>query len=595
MLSHIWFFPAAILSIAILMSIPLSKYLVWILDGKYKAKGIFAWVERKINNGAQTWQQYVITLLLFNTVLFIFSYLILALQPYLPLNPEHKTLLAPSTIFNSVISFMTNTDLQHYSGEQHLSNFSQIFFVISNQFISAAIGVAAVVAMIRALRGDAYIGNFFLDLWRGIVYILLPLSLILAVLFLQQGTPMTYTSMITATTVEQAPQAIVVGPVAAFEAIKMLGVNGGGFFNTNSAHPFENPTALTNALSTIAMLLLPLALVLMYGKMLQQKKHSYVLFVVMLFCLLISIVWLIYFDTLKPNPAFISHKGTVYKAHQVGSLDQEIKIPSVVGLPVDQHLGNLEGKELRFGTSASATFTAITTGVSCGAINAEPDSLNPIAALSPLLGMWINCFFGGIGVGLINMIMYVVIGIFLAGMMVGRTPEYLGKKIEGREVKLAIISMLFKPLLILLPLGLFAASNWGISSVSNPGAHGFTQMLYQLSSASANNGSAFNGLQVFYGFFNNPNPAPAAIAWDLITGLIMLFSRFMPIIAPIAMAAYLGVKKASPYGTGTLRIDSITFAILLLGTLVIIGALLFVPVAALGPVAEQFGPMPFGG
>jgi K+-transporting ATPase ATPase A chain len=250
---------------------------------------------------------------------------------------------------------------------------------------------------------------------------------------------------------------------------------------------------------------------------------------------------------------------------------------------------------MRFGTSAGASFAAITTDVTCGAVNAEMDSLNPLAGLSPMVGMWLNCIFGGKGVGMINMLLYIIIGIFLAGQMVGRTPEYLGKKIGAREMKLATIALLVHPFLILMPTGLFAASDWGIKALSNPAAHGFAQMLYQFSSASANNGSAFDGLGVTYGFFNNPNPAPEAIPWDIATGLVMLFSRFLPIVAPMAMAAFLGAKKPSPFGLGTLRDDSPTFAFLLLGTILIIGALLFLPVATLGPIAEHLGPIPFGG
>jgi K+-transporting ATPase ATPase A chain len=270
-------------------------------------------------------------------------------------------------------------------------------------------------------------------------------------------------------------------------------------------------------------------------------------------------------------------------------------MPAVAGLPVDQHLGNLEGKEMRFGTSAGATFDALTTDVTCGAVNAEENSLNPLAALSPLAGMWLNCIFGGKGVGMVNMLLYIIIGIFIAGQMVGRTPEYLGRKIGAREVKLAVISMLVHPMMILLPTGLFAATSWGLKAVSNPGANGFTQMLYQFSSASANNGSAFDGLGVSFGFASSTSPSPEAIPWDIATGLVMLFSRFLPIIAPIAMAAFLGAKKASPAGLGTLNDDTPTFGFLVLGTILIIGALLFLPVAVLGPIAEHLGPFPFGG
>ena len=389
-----------------------------------------------------------------------------------------------------------------------------------------------------------------------------------------------------------------VGPVAALESIKMLGTNGGGFYGMNSAHPFENPTGLSNFFNTLAMMIFPFALVLMYGRMLGRMRHAFVIFSVMMVLMIGTIVWSVYFDTLKPNPGLTGHP--VARTFEIPSATapggkRVVTLPAVAGLPVDQHLGNLEGKEMRFGTSAGATFDALTTDVTCGAVNAEADSLNPIAALSPMVGMWLNCIYGGKGVGMINMLLYLIIGIFVAGMMVGRTPEYLGKKIGAREVKLAIIALLVHPMMILMPTGLFAATGWGLKAVSNPGAHGFSQMVYQFSSASANNGSAFDGLGVTYGFYNNPNPAPEAVPWDIATGLVIIFSRFLPIVAPIAMAAFLGAKKSSPFGLGTLRDDTLTFGILLLGTILIIGALLFLPVAALGPLAEHLGPIPFGG
>jgi K+-transporting ATPase ATPase A chain len=272
-----------------------------------------------------------------------------------------------------------------------------------------------------------------------------------------------------------------------------------------------------------------------------------------------------------------------------------MNLPAVPSLPVEQHLGNLEGKEMRFGTSAGATFDALTTDVTCGAVNAEEDSLNPLAGLSPMAGMWLNCVYGGKGVGMINMLTFIIVGIFIAGMMVGRTPEYLGKKIGAREVTFAMIAILVHPVFILWPTGLFAGTTLGMQAISNAGAHGFSQILYQFSSATANNGSAFDGLGVTYGFWNAANPGPSAVAFDIAAGLCMLFGRYLPIIAPVAMAASLGAKKSSPFGLGTLRDDSTTFGFLLLGTVLIIGALLFLPAAVLGPVAEHFGPMPFGG
>jgi len=604
-----WSLPFLLLATATLAAFPLSRYLAWIMDGKYRPAPFFRWFEERLDSGPQNWKQYAGSLLAFNTLLFAFGFLVLALQPWMPLNPDGKGMLAPSTIFHSVASFMTNTDLQHYAGERHLSNFSQIFFGMINLFLSAAIGLCALTAIIRALRGDPSLGNFFVDMWRVVVYLFVPAAFLVGFIFLTQGSPMTFRSSYQVSILETAdmgiadrgeakPQTIVVGPVAAFESIKMLGTNGGGFYGMNSAHPFENPNALTNFLATLSMMLFPFSLVLVYGRMLQRVRHSIVIFSVLLLMMAGTIAWTVVFDTLRPNPGLTA--SPVPRTYEIPSATAPggkwtVSVPAIPGLPVDQHLGNLEGKELRFGTAAGATFAAITTDVTCGAVNAEADSLNPLAALSPMIGMWLNCIFGGKGVGMINVLLYIIVAIFIAGMMVGRTPEYLGKKIEAREMKLATLALLVHPLMILLPTGLFAATDWGLLAVSNPGAHGFSQMLYQFSSASANNGSAFDGLGVVYGFHHNPTPAPTAVAWDIATALVIIVGRFLPILAPMAMAASLGAKRSSPFGLGTLRDDGITFGVLLLGTVLIIGALLFLPVAALGPFAEHLGPVPFGG
>jgi K+-transporting ATPase ATPase A chain len=603
-----WFLPTLVLVIASVIAIPLSNYLVFIMDGKYKPLPVFKWFEKKLDYGGQNWKQYTASMLIFNTGLFAFGYIVLSLQPFMPLNPDGKGMLSPTTIFHSAVSFMTNTDLQHYSGDVHLSTFSQTLFGFSNFFMSASIGLCALTAIIRALRSDVKLGNFFLDMWRVVVYAFLPFALAFGLFFLIQGCPMTFNSSYHVSTLEPgsmgtdasgAPkqQAIVVGPVAAFESMKMLGTNGGGYYGMNSAHPFEDPTDWSNLFNTVAMMIFPFALVFMYGKMLKRKKHSYVIFAVMFILMVGTIVWSVYFDTTKPNPAFTAHPET--RTYEIPSATapggtQLLTLPSVASLPVDQHLGNLEGKELRFGTSAGATYAAITTDVTAGAVNAEHDSLNPMASISPMVGMWLNCIFGGKGVGMINMLLFIIIGIFIAGMMVGRSPEYLGKKIGAREMKLATIALLIHPLMILFPTGLFAATAWGLKAISNPGAHGFSQIFYQFSSASANNGSAFDGLGVTYGFANSP-VAPTAAAWDIAAGIVIIISRFLPIVAPIAMAGILGAKKSSPFGLGTLRTDSVTFGVLLFATIMIIGALLFLPIAVLGPVAEHFGAIPFGG
>ncbi|MGC1341714.1 MAG: potassium-transporting ATPase subunit KdpA [Candidatus Binataceae bacterium] len=608
MMTQYWLLPAALIVVAIAVSIPLSKYTVWIMEGRYHPPRLFAWFERKLDSGPQDWKQYTAALLIFNLGLFVWGYLVLAVQPFMPLNPRGLGMLAPTTIFNTVTSFMTNTNLQDYAGDVNFSNFTQIFFTISNQYISAAVGFCALAAIIRAFRGESKVGNFFVDMWRVLIYMFVPAALLLGVLFIQQGMPMTFQSTVQATTVETGAmgtddkgvakqQTIVMGPVAAVIPIKQIGTNGGGFFGANSAQPYENPSAWTNFITCFAMMMFPFTLVLMFGRLLKKMLHALVIYAVMLTLMVGMIVWAIYFE-LQPNPGLTAHPTSVtYKipsATAPGGF-REIKIPTVAGLPVDQHLGNLEGKELRFGTVAGSTFAALTTAVTCGAVNCAHDSLNPLTGLSPMVGMWLNCVFGGKGVGMINLLLFLIIGVFIAGQMVGRSPEYLGRKVGAREVKLAVIALLVHPLMILGPTGAFAATNWGIKAEFNPAAHGFSEVMYQFSSSSANNGSGFEGLGDTWGFNANPNPAPTSQAWDIAAGLVMLFSRYLPIVAPIAMAAFLGIKKEAPYGAGTMRDDTLTFYFLLLGTIVIIGALLFLPVAALGPLADHLGPIPFGG
>jgi K+-transporting ATPase ATPase A chain len=466
--------------------------MAWIMDGKYRPLPILGWFERRLDSAPQNWKQYTVSLLLFNTLLFVYGYVVLSLQPWMPLNPDGKGMVFPTTIFQAVTSFMTNTDLQHYSGEQVLSNFSQIFFGIAMLFMSAAVGLSALTAIIRLFRGESKIGNFFVDMWRVAVYMFVPVCLVISLVFICQGSPMTFRTSHSISTLEPGvmgttvkgevkQQTIMVGPVAAWESIKMIGTNGGGFYGMNAAHPFENPTGLSNFLNTLSMMIFPFSLVLMYGRMLGRLRHSLVVFSVMMTLMIGTIVWSVSFDTLKPNPGLTGHP--VARRYEIPSATapggkRVVILSPVPSLPVDQHLGNLEGKELRFGTSAGATYAAVTVDVTCGSVNAETDSLNPIAGLSPMIGMWLNCIYGGKGVGMINMLLYVIIGIFVAGMMVGRTPEYLGKKIGGREVKLAIIALLVHPFMILLPTGLFAATSWGLKAVSNPGAHGFSQILY---------------------------------------------------------------------------------------------------------------------
>jgi K+-transporting ATPase ATPase A chain len=609
---QIWLLPLLIVGAAVALALPLGRYLAWALDRPASGPGL-GWVERRLDTGPQNWRQYALALLTFNAAAFLVGFLVLALQPVLPLNPDGKGMLAPSTIFSTACSFLTNTNLQHYAGEVHLSYFSQLFFICWKQFVTPAIGLAALVAMVRGLRGDADMGNFYVDLWRGVVYVFLPIAFVLAVLLIAAGVPMTLEGAAQAQTLEPGAmgsdadgrptllQILARGPVAAIVAIKQLGTNGGGFFGANSAHPFENPSAWSNFFTCLAIILLPVATLAMFGRMLRNMRHAGVIFGVMLLLSVTTIVWAVYHDTLHPNPALTAHAAQRFDIPdpKAESGQREVPFPAVVGLPVDQKLGNLEGKELRLGTSAGPTWAAVTTNTSNGSVNCMHDSLNPLAGLTPLTGMWLNCVWGGVGVGLINLLVYLIVGVFLSGLMVGRTPEYLGKKVEAREMKLAMLALLAHPILILGPTGLFTALDWGNRSTNNPGAHGFSEVLYEFTSASANNGSGFEGLADTYGFADdtaNPSPpAPFSRQWDIACGLVMLLGRFIPIIAPLALAGSLAAKKPTPFTAGTLRTDTITFGFVLLGTILLVGALLFLPAAVLGPVAEHLGPLPFGG
>jgi len=611
-----WTLPILIVAFSIVLAIPIGLYMGRIFESQCRPPAFLRWFEDRINTGPQKWKQYSLAFLSFNVVTFVVGYVVLTLQPYLPLNPDNKGMLAPSTVFNTVISFLTNTNLQHYSGEVHLSYFSQIFFICWKQILSPVLGLCGLLAIIRGLRGDAHMGNFYVDLWRGVIYWYVPICFVVGVLVMAAGVPMTLRGNVNATTVEAGamgiddagaskPQEIARGPVAAILAVKQFGTNGGGFFGANSAHPFENPNSYSNLLTCIGIILLPIATLVMFGKMLRNFRHAIVIFGVMLVLSVTTIGWAISFDTMQPNPALTGHAAMTDKAGKPYTVDVSgadgrvaatpLDVPGLADLPVDQELGNLEGKELRFGTAAGATWAALTTNTSNGSVNSMHDSLNPLAGLVPLTGMWLNCIWGGVGVGLINFLIYLIVGVFLSGLMVGRTPEYLGKKVEAREMKLAMLALLIHPLMILGPTGLFAATDWGTKATNNPGAHGFSEILYEFTSASANNGSGFEGLGDTYGFNDNQNPAPYSVPWDIATGLVMLISRFVPIIAPVAIAGSLAAKKPTPFTAGTMRTDSVTFGFVLLGTILLVGALLFLPAAVLGPVAEHLGPLPFGG
>lgn len=543
------------IGIPALLSWPLGKAMTWAMDpGKHETglRGRFTRLFRTVCGGfidkGQDWKRYSLSLLLFNAVMFALVYSIMASQEYLPLNPDGKGALEPSLIFHTAASFTSNTNLQHYSGEVSMSYFTQLFALMWLQFVSAATGIAALTALSRGLSGKPDLGNFYRDLLNAAFLVLLPVAIIVAVLLVLSGVPMTFGGSVTAETLEGFTQTIARGPVAAFVAIKQIGTNGGGFFGPNSTHPFENPTFFTNIVECVSILLIPMACVWMFGRITNRMRHAGVIFVVMTAVLVSTAGLAVYFET-SPTAAF-----------------SDLAVESS---------NNLEGKELRFGSAAGPLWATFTTATSNGSVNSMHDSLNPLTGLIPLTGMWLNVTFGGVGVGLINMFIYIIIGVFIAGMMVGRTPEYLTKKVETGEMKLALLALLIHPLFILGGTALFAMTSWGASTVLNPGAHGFSEILYEFSSAAANNGSGFEGL--------GDNTVP----WNLATGVFMLLARYIPIILPLAIAGSLAVKKAAPETSGTLRTDTPIFGIVLLGTVILVGALLFMPVAVLGPIAEH--------
>ncbi len=536
--------------IAVGLSIPLAKWMFRILCPATES-GFDRMLHAVIGRASkrdQNWQAYSVSLLLFNLVMFGVVWGILAFQPILPLNPDARGPLSWHLIFNTAASFVSNTNLQHYSGEATLSYFSQIFGLMWLQFVSAATGMAALTAAARWLGNAKGTNNFYMDLGRSTFGVLLPVAAIAALLLVFCGVPMTFEGTAVARTLEGAMQSIARGPVAAFVAIKQLGTNGGGFFGPNSTHPFENVNFYSNLVECISLVVIPMACVWLYGFITGRRKHAWVIFLVMLAFLLVKISLAV---QLEQQPA-----------------------PALAGLAVTE-CGNLEGKELRFGVTQSPVWAALTTCSSNGSVNSMHSSLNPLTGLVPLAGMWFNTTFGGIGVGFLGMFSYIVVAVFISGMMVGRTPEYLGKKVETREMKLALPILLLHPLCIFGGVALFClVPAWGPDTVLNPGFHGFTEILYEFTSASANNGSGFEGLR--------DNTVP----WNIATGLVMLIGRFIPIVLSLAIAGSLYEKKFVPETVGTLKTDTPLFGGVLAGTVLFIGVLLFLPAAVLGPVAE---------
>jgi len=541
-----------LLVVPVLLSWPLGRYMTEVMNpsaisGDGRTATLLKKTGGRMLNEEQDWKGYLVSMLIFNAVMFGAVAVMLALQQSLPLNPDGKGPLEASLIFNTTASFVTNTNLQHYAGEVSMSYFSQLFALTWMQFVSAATGIACLAALSRALAGNTLVGNFYRDLLRSVLFILMPISVVVALLLVAGGVPMTFEGAAVARTLEGASQTIARGPVAAMVAIKQLGTNGGGFFGPNSTHPFENPSFLTNYLECISIPLIAMASVWMFGRITGRMRHAAVIFSVMLLLLFLKAGIAIYLES-APSMAF-------------------------KGLPIEA-FSNLEGKELRFGPGTAAVWAAVTTATSNGSVNCMHDSLNPLTGLVPLAGMWLNVIFGGVGVGFINMFIFIIVGVFICGMMVGRTPEYCARKVETHEMKLALLALLVHPLLILVGTAVFASTPWGAGTVLNKGAHGFSEILYEFSSAAANNGSGFEGL--------GDNTVP----WNVATGLVMLLGRYIPIILPLAIAGSMAAKKPVPETTGTLRIDTPLFAVVILGSVLLIGALLFMPVAVLGPVAD---------
>ena len=494
-----------------------------------------------------TWKRYFLHLLGFNAVLFILTWIVMSTQQHLPLNPDGQGPVKTSLVFNTTSSFVTNTNLQHYAGESTFSYFSQLTLMFL-QFTSAATGIAAFFALARGLAGRRDMGSFFRDTARIVLLFLLPLAALWSLGYIIAGIPMTLQGAAHVTTLEGAAQTIARGPVAGFLAIKQLGTNGGGFFGPNSTHPLEGAGMFANLLSLLAIPIVSMACVWVFGRIVGRPKHAAVIAAVM----------------------------TAFLAIKIGIATTGEIAPTAVfaNLPIAES-ANLEGKELRFGATTSPLWSVLTTSTSNGSVGSMHDSLNPLTLLAPLSGMWLNSTFGGVGVGFINFFLFMIIAIFIAGLMVGRTPEYLGKKIEAREMALAAAAFIVHPLMILGGTALFAATSLGADTIANPGARGFSEILYEFSSAAANNGSGLEGL------------GDGTTAWNLATGIVMLLGRYLPILIPLAIAGSLAAKPSVAESSGTLRTDTATFGVVTFAVILFLGALTFFPVALLGPILEH--------
>ena len=507
-------------------------------------------------SGEMNWKQYAIAILLFNIIGLVALFGLQLLQGILPLNPEKFSAPTWHSAFNTAVSFMTNTNWQSYGGESTMSYLTQMLGMSLQNFLSGATGIAVAFALIRGLtRKNAQgIGNAWVDLWRSNLYILLPIAIVITLLLVSQGVIQTLSSTVSVSTLQGAVQNIALGPVASQEAIKMLGTNGGGFFNANSAHPFENPTALSNFIEMLAIFLIPTALCFCLGKISGNLRQGIVILSAMTL-LFLGMYWLTVSSELAGNP---------WLANQVS------------GLVSPDMSGNMEGKETRFGIVASSLFATITTAASCGAVNAMHDSFTPMGGLAPMLQMQLGeVVFGGVGAGLYGMLLFAILAVFVSGLMIGRTPEYLGKKIEPYEMKMVVLGLLAAPLTVLIGTAISVMTQTGQAGVFNPSAHGFSEILYAFSSAANNNGSAFAGLGANTPFYN------------VMLGIAMLVGRFGVILPVLALAGSLAKKPRLPVNNGTLPTTTPLFVGLLIGTVLLVGALTFIPALALGPIIEQ--------
>jgi potassium-transporting ATPase potassium-binding subunit len=556
-----------LLYMAIIFAItkPLGSYMYRVFEGdRQPLPRLFGAIERLLyklcgvdSKQQQDWKQYTLAMLVFSAITLLVTYGIERLQHILPLNPQNFPPVAPDLAFNTAASFTTNTNWQAYTGESTMSYLTQMAGLAWHNFMSAAVGIGIALALARGITyrlqaGAAKtLGNFWVDLVRATVYVLIPISIPVALLLVSHGVIQNFSSYVDITTLEGVKQTLAMGPVASQEIIKELGTNGGGFFNANSAHPFESATPLTNFIEMLLIFSIPAAMTYTYGRMARDQKQGWVLFAAMALIFVVG-VWVAYSSEAQGNPL-------------------------MRGMAVDQGAGNWEGKEARFGIANSALFATVTTATSCGAVNSMHDSFTALGGLVPLANIQLGeLVFGGVGAGLYAMLIYVILSVFIAGLMVGRTPEYLGKKIESREIKLSMLYVLIFPLLILYYAGWSLVAPYGVSSLNNAGPHGLSEILYAYSSAAGNNGSAFAGLNANTLWFN------------VSLGLTMLAGRFLMIIPAMAVAGSLVGKKAVPESLGTFPTNGSLFVVLLVGVIIIVGALTFFPALALGPIVEHF-------